>query len=195
LLDKFCLHLKFGNIIQSTGAYKKIIPTLAAPVTGGLMTTTVVLDDLDRQLLDALQIDSSQSIADLAEQCGLSQTPCWRRIKRLEEAGVIRNRVVLLAPELIGLHVTVIVQVSLKRHDEETLRTFEEGVRAIDEILDCFAVAGERDYMMRVIVASVSDYEKLLKTRLSCLPEISSISSNIALSIVKSTTHLPVRAA
>ncbi len=150
------------------------------------------LDDIDRKILRVLQSQADLSIAEVAERVGLSHTPCWRRTKRLAAEGVIGRRVALLDAERVGLNVTVFAYLSLKRHDEDRLAALEAAVQEIPEVVECYGVSGDRDYMLRVLVKSVADYEKLLKAKLVRLPEVANISSTFALSRIKYTTELPI---
>lgn len=150
------------------------------------------MDLFDRRILDALQKDATLSVAELAERVGLSHTPCWRRLRKLEKDGVILGRKALLNAKALGLGVTVFAEVRLKVHDEETLEAFEASVRNCDEIMDCFTVSGERDYQLRVLVKNVAEYEELLKKVLLHLPHVASINSIFVLKSVKQTTHIPI---
>ena len=150
------------------------------------------LDDFDLRILRALQSDADQSMAELGERVGLSHTPCWRRVKKLEAAGYIRGRVVMLDPEKLDLSVNVFVEVHLKDHAEESLNAFEEAVQAIDEVVECYTVSGEKDFLLRVVVPDVAAYEQLLKQRLVHIPGAGSLSSTFALRQVKYTTRLPL---
>ena len=150
------------------------------------------LDSFDLQILRELQRDAEISMQALGERVGLSHTPCWRRVKKLEEAGVIRGRVTLLDPEALNLSVNVFVQVSLGVQQESALNEFESAVQAIPEIVECYTVSGDRDFLLRVVVEDVSAYERLLKTTLVHLPEVANMSSTFALRQVKYRTELPV---
>lgn len=150
------------------------------------------LDNFDMKILAELQANADHSMQELGERVGLSHTPCWRRIKRLEEAGYIRQRVTLLDADQLNLSVNVFVHVSLKGHQENALNRFEEAVQEIDEIVECYTVSGEKDFLLRVVVADVSAYENLLKHRLINLPEVGNLSSTFALRQVKYTTELPL---
>ncbi|MCC5869468.1 MAG: Lrp/AsnC family transcriptional regulator [Gammaproteobacteria bacterium] len=156
------------------------------------MRQQIKLDKFDLRILRELQLRADLSVADLGERIGLSHTPCWRRIRRLEDAGVIRARVTLLDPRLLNLDVNVFAQVTLTRHDEETLERFEEAVQDVVEVVECHTLSGDRDFLLRIVVGDVSDYERLLKTRLVHLPGVASVSSTFALKQVKYTTVLPV---
>lgn len=156
------------------------------------MREQIKLDKFDLRILRELQGRADISVAELGERIGLSHTPCWRRIRRLEDAGVIRARVTLLDPRLLNLDVNVFAQVTLTRHDEETLERFEEAVQDVAEVVECHTLSGDRDFLLRIVVGDVSDYERLLKTRLVHLPGVASVSSTFALKQVKYTTVLPV---
>jgi Lrp/AsnC family transcriptional regulator len=156
------------------------------------MNSVVELDEADRTILRVLQERADLSIADLAAKAGLSYTPCWRRLKRLEDLGVIEKRVALVSDAALGLGVTVLVQMSLNKHDEDTLHRFERAVQTIDEVMECYAVSGEKDFQLRVVVGSVQAYDKLLKSKLVHLPGVASVSSHFVLTRVKYTTKLPV---
>ena len=134
------------------------------------------------------------SMQELGDRVGLSHTPCWRRVKRLEEGGFIRRRVALLDPARLDLEVNVFVNVNLKRHQENALSRFEESVQDVPEIVECYTVSGETDFLLRVVVADVSAYERLLKRTLVHLPEVGNLTSTFALRQVKYTTALPMNA-
>ena len=150
------------------------------------------MDSFDLQILRELQADAEISMQELGEKVGLSHTPCWRRVKKLEEQGVIRRRVTLLDPERLQLAVNVFVQVSLGVQQEEALNAFEAAVQTIPEIVECYTVSGDRDFLLRVVVEDVTAYERLLKSTLVHLPEVANMSSTFALRQVKYTTELPL---
>jgi|SRR5690554_4804044 len=150
------------------------------------------MDEMDRKILSVLQTDSSLSVADMAEKVGLSHTPFWRRLKRLEKDGVIRERVSILDPEKLGLNITVFANIKLKQHDEETLEAFERDVAAFPEVVECFSMSGETDYVVRALVGSIDEYERLLKRKLLHLPGVVAIHSHFALKCIKLTTRLPI---
>lgn len=150
------------------------------------------LDSLDRRILAELQQAADLPMQTLGERVGLSHTPCWRRVKRLEQRGIIRRRVTLLDPEQLDLAVNVFVNVSLKRHQENALNRFEEAAREVPEIVECYSVSGETDFLLRVVVRDVGAYEHLLKATLVHLPEVGNLTSTFALRQVKYTTALPL---
>ncbi|WP_404477600.1 Lrp/AsnC family transcriptional regulator [Novosphingobium sp. BL-52-GroH] len=147
---------------------------------------------MDRKLLRHLQHDPDLSVAALAEKVGLSHTPCWRRLKRMEADGIILGRALLLDPRRLGLGVDVFAHVRLKMHDEQTLEALERETLEHPQIVECFSMSGECDYVMRVVVGSIDDYERFLKKVLLHLPGVASINSSFALQRVKMTTALPV---
>ena len=153
----------------------------------------MILDDTDIKILVVVQNYPTATMAELAGMVGLSQTPCWRRLKAMEDAGVVLGKAVLLDPLKIGLPIVVFAHLKIGGHDENTLNLFEEEIRAHPEIVECFSIAGESDYVLRVVARSIEDYERFLKKTLLHLPGVNSIVSNFAMKTVKITTVLPVR--
>lgn len=156
------------------------------------MTTTVDLDEFDRKILRALQESADYSMADLGAHVGLSHTPCWRRLKRLEADGFIRGKVTLLDSKMLNLNVTVHASVIVKDRDAASCEKFEHSIMAIPEVVECYSTTGERDYLLKIIVSSVQDYEKLLRKTLAELPNLASIQSVFALNQIKYSTQLPL---
>jgi Lrp/AsnC family transcriptional regulator len=150
------------------------------------------LDTFDLKLLALLQEDSSLSTAELADRVGLSQSPCWRRINRMEEAGVIARRVTLLNRKALGLNAQIFAQVKLSAHGRAHLQEFTQTVRNIPEILDCYVLMGDIDFLLRIVTKDVESYEKLFFEKLSSLPGVQEIKSSVALSEIKHTTALPL---
>ena len=150
------------------------------------------MDDIDLKILRNLQDKPGISMVDLAQAVGLSHTPCWRRVKQMEKSGVIRERVVILDPQLMGLSVNVLANIRLKAHDEQTLNAFEQAARERPEIVECFIMGGESDYAVRIVVGSIEEYESLLKKVLLHFPGVASVNSHFALKCVKNTTRLPL---
>ncbi len=156
------------------------------------MATIGNLDNHDKKILVVLQDNADLSMADLGDKVGLSHTPCWRRVKRLEEEGYIKRRVTLLSPDKLQLNVSVHAYIIIKRHDEESLLAFESAVQEVPEIVECYSTTGDKDYLLRMVVSTVDDYESLLKKRLVHLPNVASVNSVFALKQVKYTTALPL---
>ena len=152
----------------------------------------IELDNFDKKILRALQQNAEQSMSELGEKIGLSHTPCWRRVKRLEEAGVIRGRVAIIAPEKVDLGVTVYAYIIIKSHDESSLNAFEQAVLNVNEVVECYSTSGEKDYILRIVVQNVGHYEQLLKQTLVHLPNVASVNSTFALKQVKYSTALPL---
>ncbi len=152
----------------------------------------ISLDPLDRRILQVLQEDASLSTAELAAHVGLSQAPCWRRIRRMEEDGVIAKRVTLLNRKSVGLPVIVFAGIKLSAHGTTTLPDFDEAIRRFPEVVECYTLMGETDYLLKIVVPNIEAYEKFFRDRLSQLPAVRETNSTIVLSEIKSTTALPV---
>ena len=157
-----------------------------------LTRTKFPVDETDRKILRVMQIEPAISMEELAERVGLSHTPCWRRLKKLESNGVIVGRALVLNPDSLGLPITVFAHLKLKQHDEATLEALERAVAELPEIVECFSVSGGSDYVCRVVVASVACYERFLKKTLLHLPGVSEINSQFALKRIKLTSRLPI---
>lgn len=152
----------------------------------------VKLDDIDLNILRILQEDADINIHAIGEKVGLSHTPCWRRIKRLEQSGVIKARKCLLDSRKMGLDVSIFVFVRLDVHDSEVLDEFEAATLSIPEILQCYTMSGEFDYLLRVVVPTVRAYEKAVKGKLLKLPHVGMMNSHFALNEIKNTSSLPI---
>lgn len=150
------------------------------------------IDEKDRAILRVLQRRADAPAVEIARAAGLSQTPCWRRVGLLEKSGVIRKRVALLDGEALGYGVVVFAEIAMKRNDARVLRAFERSVQDIAEIVECHAVSGERDFVLKIVIDSVMSYERLLRGRLLRLPGVGSVSSRFALSTVKYSTEIPL---
>ncbi|MBR0566250.1 Lrp/AsnC family transcriptional regulator [Azoarcus sp. L1K30] len=150
------------------------------------------LDKFDLQLLDELQADGHASNAALAERIHLSPSQVSRRIQRLEQAGFIERYVALLRPAAVGLGVTAFVNVSLERHGEAHTDAFTDAVRGMDEVLECFAISGEADYLLRVMTPTLPALSDFMLHRLMRLGGVRSVKSNIALTELKRSTRLPL---
>lgn len=150
------------------------------------------LDGIDWHILAELQKDGAATAAEVADKVGLSQSPCWRRIQRLEEDGVIKRRVALLDRKTLGLNVLIFSHVKLEAHSGDTLDDFREAIRRIPEVQECFVLMGQVDFLLRIVTRDIEAYEKLFFERLSKLPGVREINSMIAVSAVKETTELPL---
>jgi Lrp/AsnC family transcriptional regulator len=151
----------------------------------------IALSESDQKLLNALQENINLSQIDLAERAGMSRTSVWRRIRELEEAGVIDGRVAILNPKLLGLQIHVLLSVSMVRHSDRTRQSFEAHVEQLPEVMECFSVSGERDYVLQIISRDMDSYNKFLNTKILHHDSVHSASSSFALRRVKYTTALP----
>jgi Lrp/AsnC family leucine-responsive transcriptional regulator len=149
-------------------------------------------DAIDRKILALLQEDGRLSLAALAEKVGLSPSPCLRRIRLMEKAGIIARYVAVLNQRAVGLPVSVFISIKLESQREEALTKFGRAIARWPEVLECYLMTGPRDYLLRVVVADLSAYEQFLKTKLTRLDGIASIESSFALEQVKYTNVLPV---
>ncbi|MFN3582533.1 Lrp/AsnC family transcriptional regulator [Phenylobacterium sp.] len=149
------------------------------------------LDAADVRILSALQEDGSLSVAAVAEKVNLSTNACWRRIRRLEDEGVIRRRVTLLDPEALGLDVTVFVSVRASEHSEAWLQTFADAVREMPEVVEFYRMSGEVDYLLKIQVSSIAEYDSVYK-RLVSKVKLVDVSSAFAMEELKHTTALPL---
>jgi len=151
------------------------------------------LDRGDARILDLIQEHGDLSAAEIAERLGMTASTCWRRVSRLEELGVIRKRVALLDREKVGLNVLVFSHVKLAGHGRDALLRFEQAVRQHPEILECYTLMGETDFLLRIVCRDIKAYEAFFLDHLSRFPGVQSVHSSIALSVIKETTALPVR--
>jgi Lrp/AsnC family transcriptional regulator len=151
----------------------------------------IVLDPIDRRILRELQADATIPIAELAERAGLSQTPCWKRVKRLTDAGVITRRVALVDGEKLDLGLVVFVAVKTSRHDQDWLDAFARGAAALPEVVEFYRLSGETDYLLKVVVKDIAAYDALYKRLIAAAP-LQDVSSSFAMEQIKFTTALPV---
>lgn len=149
------------------------------------------LDDIDRKILNLLQTDATLPVATIAERVGLSTSPCWRRIQKLEEDGVIKARVAVLDPDRLNVGVTVFVAVRTSQHDLGWLERFAAAVRDFPEVVEFYRMSGDVDYLMRVVVPDIAAYDALYK-RLIQRVTLSDVSSSFAMETIKYTTAIPV---
>lgn len=156
------------------------------------MTSERAIDAKDRQIVRALQQDGRLSNVDLAAQVNLSPSPCLRRVRLLEEGGIIQGYSAVVDPKTVGLRITAFIRITLSRHDREAVGRFEAQVQRIDEILDCHLLTGEADYLLRVMVADLDAYEDFVRERLHGIAGISSITTNLVYGTVKASRVLPI---
>lgn len=150
------------------------------------------LDAYDRRILELLQEDASLSSAQIAERVGLSQSPCWRRIQRLKEEGVIRGQVTLLDRKKVGLNTQIFAEVKLNAHGRSNFTEFTEAIRGVPEVLECYVLMGAVDFLLRIVTSDIEAYERFFFEKLSNVPGIQEVNSIVALSEIKSTTSLPL---
>ncbi|WP_029032176.1 Lrp/AsnC family transcriptional regulator [Salinarimonas rosea] len=155
------------------------------------MTEKFTLDAIDRRILACLQEDATQPLDALAAQVGLSPSPLWRRIRKLEEAGVILRRVALLDPDRLNVGVTVFVMVRTSRHEADWARRFCEAVAKIPEVVELWRMSGQVDYLLRVVVPDIAAYDRVYK-RLIAVADLYDVSSSFAMERIKNTTALPL---
>ena len=153
----------------------------------------VEVDSIDVRILEELQRDASRSIEQIAGVVGLTQNPCWRRIKRLEAEGVIRGRVALVDAARLGLGLTVFVSIRTSQHSDDWLERFASGVRAIPEVVELYRMSGEIDYLLKIVARDVADYDRIYK-RLIRVADLHDVSSSFAMERIKSTTAIPLAA-
>tara|TARA_Y100000766_G_scaffold282843_1_gene297033 strand:+ start:1221 stop:1706 length:486 start_codon:yes stop_codon:yes gene_type:complete len=153
------------------------------------------LGAIDRRILAALQENARVTNVELAEASGLSASPCWRRVRELERTGVISRYVTLVDPSSVGLPVSVFIQVSLEKQIETALEDFERVVLERPEVMECYLMTGNADYLLRVVVADLEAYERFLMDHLTRIPTVANIRSSFALKQVKYRTALPLEAA
>ena len=150
------------------------------------------LDKMDKQILDLLQKDASQPVAEIAQKIGLSVTPCWRRIQKLEEAGVISQRVALLDSQKLGLSMSVFVAIRTNQHNAEWLENFAQTIAQKEEVVEFYRMSGEVDYMLRVVVPDMAAYDRFYKELISEV-KLTDVSSSFAMEEIKYSTALPLK--
>jgi Lrp/AsnC family transcriptional regulator len=151
----------------------------------------IFMDATDRKILQIVQTDSSLSIAAIAAQVGLSQTPCWKRIQKLEAEGIIRRRIALLDPAKLGLGITVFVTIEVGEHAHDKLDHFAATISAMGEVLDIYRMAGDVDYLLKVVVADTKSFDAFYKKLIEALP-LKKVTSRFALESIKAETALPI---
>ncbi len=149
------------------------------------------IDSIERAILRQLQADCSRSVQEIGEQVGLSQSPCWRRIRRLEELGVLGRRGALVDPAKVGLGVTVFVTVRTNQHNEEWLEDFARAVSGIPEVVECYRMSGDVDYLLKILASDIADYDRIYKKLIGSV-QLYDVSSSFAMEPLKHTTALPL---
>ncbi len=151
------------------------------------------IDAIDRKILRVLQEDASLSVADIGDRVGLSSTPCWKRIQRMEQDGVITGKVALVDQNKIGLGITVFVSVESGDHSDQWLKKFAAAVRAMPEVMEFYRMAGDVDYMLRVVVSDMQSYDVFYRKLITAV-NLKNVTSRFAMEKIKSVTALPVPA-
>ncbi len=151
----------------------------------------ISIDETDREILSCLQEDATKPVAEIAARVGLSTTPCWRRIQKLQESGVIRKRVALLDPEKLNLPVTGFVAIKTNQHNLEWLERFAKAVADIPEVVEFYRMSGDVDYLLRIVVPDIATYDEVYKRLISAV-DLYDVSSSFAMERIKYTTTLPV---
>lgn len=154
---------------------------------------SILLSKADQKILDALQEDASTSTAALAERLHMSQSPCWRRINRLEQAGLIKRRVALLDREALGMDVVVFATVNLTQTGRQNLLAFEEEVERHAEVVECYTMTGIWDYILKIVTRDIRHYEDFVRNTLTANDMIRELHSHIAVTEIKNTTSLPLQ--
>lgn len=150
------------------------------------------MDAIDRKLVELLQVDATLPIAELASRVNLSQTPCWKRVQRLKEEGVIRAQVALCDARKLGVGTTVFVAVRTNQHTEEWVKQFVQFVRDMPEVVEAYRMSGETDYLLRIAAADIDDFDRVYKQLIRAVPLVD-VSSSFAMEQIKYSTALPVR--
>ncbi len=151
------------------------------------------MDRYDRHILEVLQKDGRISNKQLAERVNLSESACLRRVRALEDSGTIQRYVAMLSQDRVGVSGDVLVHIGLHREEQSELAAFEEAVRQIPEVMECYLMTGEFDYLLRVVVADMADFERLHKEELTRLPGVARVNSSVAIRKVLKRTALPLR--
>lgn len=150
-----------------------------------------MLDRMDRKILAIVQQDCTMPVAEIGKQVGLSTTPCWRRIQKMEEQGIIQRRVALLDPKKVNAGVTVFVSISTSQHEQGWLERFHEAIQNFPEVVEFYRMSGQVDYLLRVVVPDIEHYDIFYKKLISSI-ELSDVSSSFAMEQIKYTTELPL---
>ena len=153
----------------------------------------IELNQQDIKILELLQSNADRTSTEIAERLNMSQSPCWRRINRLEKAGIIDRKVALLNREALGMDLVAFTTINLSAAGRKNMERFEEGVLKLDEVVECYTMTGAWDYMLKVVVRDIRHYEKFVRQRLLELPMIGEVHSHMAVTEIKNTTELPLQ--
>lgn len=153
----------------------------------------IELNSKDIEILELLQSNSSRSSTEVAEKLNMSQSPCWRRINRLEQAGIIEKKVAILNREALGMELVAFTSINLREASRKNMEHFESEVSLMDEVVECYTITGAWDYMLKIVAKDIRHYEQFVRNRLLEIPMIGQIYSNISVTEIKNTTELPLR--
>lgn len=153
---------------------------------------TITLDEIDRSILRALQSDGGLSINALAQQLDMTTPPCWRRVKRLKDLGVLQRQVWIVDPESVDLNITIFATIKLATHDSSATTAFREHISRLPEVLECYVLLGSIDVLLKIVVRDVAYYETWFYERLSQIPGVREVTSSVVMSEVKKTHSLPL---
>ena len=173
-----CINVEYENNILLIRVFRIIMPNS--------------FNKQEISILSQLQRDCTRSVAEIAEQSGMSPSPCWRRISRLQGDGVIRKKVALLEPKNLGLSVIVFAEVKLVNHARETLDSFAQAIELLPEVQECYVVVGDVDFLLKIMTRDIESYQHFIYDQLSPLHEVHDIKSMVTLNPIKYTTELPL---
>ena len=154
------------------------------------MVKKPVLDDIDKKILGQIQEDATRPIQEISDSVGLSTNPCWRRIRRMEDEGIIARRVAIVDPASIGLGATVFVTIRTKQHDRAWLDAFAKGVRRLPEVVECHRMSGDIDYLLKVLVRDIPHYDDVYQRLIELVPELGDVSSAFSMERLKDGTKI-----
>ena len=143
------------------------------------------LDDIDRRIINVLQLDAAKSIQEIGDEVGLTSNPCWRRIRRLEEAGIIVRRVAVVDAAAVGLSMTAFVRIHTDRHTNDWLKAFKKGVLLIPEIVECYRMTGDVDYFLKIIVHDIAHYDEVYQRLLNQVPDLKDVTAAFSMERLK----------
>jgi Lrp/AsnC family transcriptional regulator len=155
------------------------------------MSDNLQLDSIDWAILGVLQTDAALPVHEIGDRVGLSSNACWRRIRRLEDSGVIAGRVALLDTDKLGLATTVFVAIRTNRHDPQWLDAFSRGIAGLDEVIECHRMAGDVDYLLKLVVRDIAHYDRIYRKLIAAVPDLADVSSTFSMERLKATTALP----
>ena len=153
----------------------------------------IELNAKDIAILELLQSNSDRSSTEVAEKLNMSQSPCWRRINRLEQEGIIEKKVAILNREALGMELVAFTSINLREASRKNMEHFEREVSLMDEVIECYTITGAWDYMLKIVAKDIRHYEQFVRNRLLEIPMIGQIYSNISVTEIKNTTELPLR--